>query len=229
MTEEEPRRAPFLFWHDAETAWSRDVGNGSVPCESASKESVCTGRRRVVPLHEMASLHMCNIRSRAKLMKLTWRYNERYSNLPSLPFLSYCRWCVSAQRYAYSILWSLMPTFTKHFWGFYGHFYRHTWKLHHKGHKLKYYECYKSAQHLAKQQSCWIVIRLILILNVCLTSKCKTSCFILSSNVLSLLILTLSLYEVTETSFKLNSLPVSLCIYSALILHAIKRHGYPSF
>lgn len=87
--------------------------------------------------------------------------------------------------------------------GFYRHFYGHTWKSPHKGHKLKYYDCYKSAQHpSALPDKSLVKYYKVLTCGSCTASSCFKP--------LSLLILTLSPQEVTETNFKSSLLYMHL-------------------
>lgn len=99
------------------------------------------------------------------LVKLTWHYYGIKSNTSSLLSLSLSP---AADMSPFSIIHTAFfdprcQLSQKHISGFYRHFYRHTWKLpYKKGHKLKYYECCKSARHLSaspnERQPCCIFI-----------------------------------------------------------------------
>ncbi len=112
--------------------WTYMVGNGSMPREAASKDpSICdTGWCRFTRWHGFT----CTICEAVP------------SHLANLIAADVCLFSIIHKAFFDPFLVG-MSTFTKAYSGFYRHFYRHTWKLPHKGHKLKYYECYKSAQH----------------------------------------------------------------------------------
>lgn len=180
MTTEKAQRAPFVLVHLFNLCWmvTQQLATfwDCLMLEMA---------RRPEKLHQKIRLYeaLAGTTSRGDGMAShvrTWNMNFIWNKLklslsPFLILLPLTCVC-SALFIKHSLILFLvgMPAFTQAYFWFYRHFYRHTWKLPHKGHKLKYYECYKSSQHLSalpnnspKQFQ----------LNLHLPSKCKTSFF----------------------------------------------------
>lgn len=208
MTEEKPQHVPLCSFvltqqRATEKAWSHNVGSAFI------KRSIWMWHW-LVPLHEdiacmtyqaMPFPHEISIQ---QIETLLFSFSNHIA-------VAMCLLAIIHRAFLDPLLFSYL--------GFYRHFYWHTWKFPHEGPKNWNITSYSSAPiSLAKQQSCWILnnwtqfVLDIQVQNILLHPLSTTS------NLLSRLILTLSLYEVTETNFKLNYLPVSLCIYLALIL-----------
>lgn len=133
-TKGKPLCAPFVLLF-----WNNDAGSGSMLHVKLHQKAPVCSRGWPVPLHEMASLHISSHDM----------WNEFKNS--SLSFADLAEADVKPFRIIQRAFFDPSCQLSqKHIFWIYKHFYRHTWKLRHKGHKLKYYECYKSARHLSE-------------------------------------------------------------------------------